>query len=70
MPRKFRVLFAEDSVKLAALMAQPHYAGWTFFQNPLSFSSLEADHNFNLAPVERADLSILSQGVFTVGFKA
>ncbi|MCW5631714.1 MAG: hypothetical protein KIT17_00100 [Rubrivivax sp.] len=66
--RRYRVLFAEDTTKLAALIAQPQYAGWTFFENPLAFSELEADHNFVLVPPDEARLSVQGPGVFTVGF--
>lgn len=66
--RRYRVLFAEDVEKLAVLMVQPQYTGWTFFESPLHFSELEADHNFNVIPPEEDRLSIHSPGVFTVGF--
>ena len=66
--RRYRILFAEDATKLAALIGQPQYAGWTFFENPLSFSELEADHNFELTPPDVARLSVQTPGVFTVGF--
>lgn len=66
--RRYRVLFAENPTKLAALMRQPQYAGWTFFDAPLGFSELEADHNFVLVPPDRADLGVQGPGVFTVGF--
>jgi hypothetical protein len=66
--RHYRILFAEDVEKLSALVAQPQYAGWTFFENPLTFSALEADHNFNVTPPDEDRLSIQTPGVFTVGF--
>ncbi len=65
---RYRVLFAEDATKLAALVAQSQYAGWTFFENPLYFSELEADHNFMLTPPDDARLSVRGPGVFIVGF--
>ena len=65
---RYRILFAEDVDKLAALLAQPQYAGWTFFENPLPFGELEADHNFHVTPPDQDRLSIRSAGVFTVGF--
>jgi hypothetical protein len=66
--RRYRILFAEDPVKLEALIAQPQYEGWTFFENPLSFSELKADHNYALVPPDMADLWVYGNGVFTVGF--
>lgn len=66
--RRYRVLFAEDAIKLSALIAQPQYAGWIFFEKPLPFSELEGDHNFMLTPPDEARLSIHATGVFTVGF--
>ncbi len=66
--RRYRVLFAEDATKLAALIAQKQYVGWTFFENPLPFSELEADHNFVLKKFDEAHLSVAGAGVFTVGF--
>ncbi len=65
---RYRVLFAENPDKLKALMGRPQYAGWTFFENPLSFSELEADHAFVVTPPDQDRLSITSPGVFTVGF--
>lgn len=66
--RRYRVLFAEDSEKLEALIAQPHYAGWTFFESALPFSELEADSNFDVVAPDTDRLSITTPGVFTVGF--
>ena len=66
--RRYRILFAENTDKLLALMNQPQYAGWTFFANPLPFTELEADCNFVLTPPDEARLSVFASGVFTVGF--
>jgi hypothetical protein len=66
--RRYRILFAEDTTKLAALTAQLQYNGWTFFRNPLPFSELEGDHNFALTPTDEARLSVQGPGVFVVGF--
>lgn len=67
--RRYRVLFAEDADKLKALTGQAQYAGWTFFDTPLSFSELAADHNFVVKPPDEARLSVQGPGVFTVGFE-